>query len=98
MHTYLFFNLAFIVKIVLRTFPVKFLLACAKWQIISITKLQTMASVDSECIKAANIGSKCIKVSTYYLADKQDFDVSSEGPSAGISRGDQGKACVLLYK
>ena len=29
--------------------------------------------------------SKCINVSTHYLGDKQDFDVSSEGPSSGIT-------------
>ena len=29
---------------------------------------------------------KCIKGSTHYLGDKQDFDVSSKGPSSGISR------------
>ena len=29
--------------------------------------------------------SKCIKGSTHYLGDKQDFDVSSESPSSGIS-------------
>ena len=40
--------------------------------------------------------SKCIKGSTPYLSDKQDFDVSSEDPSSGISRGCRGKK-VLLY-
>ena len=33
------------------------------------------------------IRTKCIKGSTHDLGDKQDFDVSSEGPSSGISRG-----------
>ena len=30
--------------------------------------------------------SKCIKGSTHYLSDKQDFGVSSEGLSSGICR------------
>ena len=29
--------------------------------------------------------SKCIEGSTHYLGDKQGFDVSSKGPSSGIS-------------
>ena len=29
--------------------------------------------------------SKCIEGSSHYLGDKQDFDVSSKGPSSGIS-------------
>ena len=37
-------------------------------------------------------GGKCIKGSTHYLGNKQEFDVSS-----GISRGGWGKAHVLLY-
>ncbi len=40
-------------------------------------------------------GSKCI---THYLGDKNRFDVSSEGPSSGISVGGSGKARVFLYK
>ena len=41
------------------------------------------------------MSSKCIKGSTHYLGDKQDFDVSSEGPSSGISGGGRGKVRVL---
>ena len=34
--------------------------------------------------------------STHYLGDKQDFDVSSEGLSSGISEASLwGKTCVL---
>ena len=31
--------------------------------------------------------SKCIEGSSHYLGDKKDFDVLSEGPLSGISRG-----------
>ena len=40
--------------------------------------------------------SKCIKGSSQYLGDKQDFDVSSEGLLSGISKGGREKALVLL--
>ena len=40
-------------------------------------KLQTVASVG----RGVGNSSKCIKGSTHYLGDKQDFDVTIEGPS-----------------
>ncbi len=40
-------------------------------------------------------GSKGI---THYLGNKNRFDVSSKGPSSGISVGGSGKARVFLYK
>ena len=30
---------------------------------------------------------KCIEGSSHYLGDKQDFDVSSKGPTSGNSKG-----------
>ncbi len=36
---------------------------------------------------ATNIGSVGSKSSTHYLGDKNRFDVSSNGPSSGISVG-----------
>ncbi len=38
------------------------------------------------------------KSSTHHLGDKNRFDVSSKGPSSGISVGGSGKARVFLYK
>ena len=42
------------------------------------------------------------KSSTHYLGDKNRFDVSSKGPSSGISvgggGGGSGKARLFLYK
>ncbi len=35
------------------------------------------------------------KNSTHYLSDKNRFDVSSKGPSSGISVGGSGKARVF---
>ncbi len=41
--------------------------------------------------KAADITSEGSKSSTHYLGDKNRFDVSSKGPSSGISVGGRGK-------
>ena len=49
--------------------PVELQLCC--------NNLQTVASVGSR-----QINSKCIEGSFHYLGDKQDFDVSSKGPSS----------------
>ncbi len=51
-------------------------------------------------VKANNTSSKLegSKSSTHYLGDKNRFDVSSKGPSSGISVGGSGKTRVFLYK
>ncbi len=52
--------------------------------------------------KLRNFYSEGSKGITHYLGDKNRFDVSSKGPSSGISvcggGGGSGKARVFLYK
>ena len=44
----------------------------------------------STSITACQLSSKCIEGSSHYLGDKQDFDVSSKGPSSGNPSTDEG--------
>ena len=55
----------------------------------------TRSNEAQEYIQFESEGSKS---STHYLGDKNRFDVSSKGPSSGISVGGSGKTRVFLYK
>ena len=44
----------------------------------------TSSNISSNHTRGGYINdSKCIEGSSHYLGDKQDFDVSSKGPSSG---------------
>ncbi len=60
-------------------------------------KMVILTHFNSWPVWVADINIRRDKSSTHYLGDKNRFDVSSKGPSSGISEG-SGKARVFLYK